>query len=324
MSLAYVIVAYRSESDLRGCLDALEADRPDDAAIIVVDNASPDGSADLARRHPSRPELVASARNLGFGGGCNLGVASTSADTVFLVNPDARVLPGATLQLLQALADDPGLGVVAPRIVDPAGEYRSTAGGAEPTLRSLIGHYLLLGRVPGVRRFFRPFHLADADAGDHVDWVSGGAMMLRRVAYDAVGGFDETWFMYMEDVDLCRRVREGGWTVGYVPDAVVEHAIGGSQAEGQPRRWYVAFDRYLRLNRGAIHARLGGVIVAAGLGMRWVAYRKARPANARRVREGARTALRLAIGRRQEHPMRLHTDSGEAIHDPEPREMHRR
>lgn len=299
MSLAYVIVAYRSESDLPGCLDALEADRPDDATIIVVDNASPDHSADVARRHPSRPEIVISASNLGFGGGCNLGVAATAADTIFLINPDARVLPGATMRLRQALADDPRLGVVAPRIVDPAGEYRSTAGGAEPSLRSLVGHYLLLGRLPWVRRFFRPLHLADAKAGTHVDWVSGGAMMLRRAACDAVGGFDERWFMYMEDVDLCRRIRAAGWTVGYVPDAVVEHAIGGSQSKGQPRRWYLAFDRYLRLNRSELEARLCAVIVFIGLGLRWVVYRRSRPANARRVAEGARTALSLAIGRHQ-------------------------
>jgi N-acetylglucosaminyl-diphospho-decaprenol L-rhamnosyltransferase len=142
--------------------------------------------------------------------------------------------------------------------------------------------------------------LADADVETHADWVSGGAMMLRRTAYDAVDGFDERWFMYMEDVDICRRIRVAGWMVGYVPDAVVDHAIGGSQSEGQPRRWYLAFDRYLRLNRGGFQARLCAVIVAVGLSMRWVAYRKTRPANARRVGEGARTAMRLAIGRRHE------------------------
>jgi N-acetylglucosaminyl-diphospho-decaprenol L-rhamnosyltransferase len=138
LSIAYLIVAYRSESDLPKCLDALEADRPDDSTIIVVDNASPDDSADVARQHLSRPTIVVSARNLGFGGGCNLGVAATAADTVFFVNPDAKVLPGTTMRLRAALANDPGLGIVAPRIIDPAEEYRSTAGGAEPSLQSLI------------------------------------------------------------------------------------------------------------------------------------------------------------------------------------------
>jgi N-acetylglucosaminyl-diphospho-decaprenol L-rhamnosyltransferase len=299
MSLAYLIVAYRSESDLPACLGALEVDRPEDATIIVVDNASPDGSADVSRRHVSRPEVVVSARNLGFGGGCNLGVVATAADTIFLVNPDARVLPGATALLRQALADDPRLGAVAPKIIDPAAEYRSTSGGAEPTLRSLIGHYLLLGRVPWVRRFFRPFHLADPNVAGNVDWVSGGAMMLRRAAYDTVGGFDERWFMYMEDVDLCRRIRVAGWTVGYVPDAVVEHAIGGSQGPDQPGRWIVALDRYLRLNRGGFQARLCAAVVAVGLGVRWIAYRYTRPANARRVGAGGRAALSVAFGQRR-------------------------
>ena len=133
-------------------------------------------------------------------------------------------------------------------------------------------------------------------------------MMVRRAAYQAVGGFDERWFMYMEDVDLCRRLRSAGWTVGYRPDAVVEHAIGGSQSEGQPRRWYLAFDRYLRLTRGAVEARLCALVVATGLGLRWVAYRTSRPANARRVRAGARAAFGAAFGRhrapsRPDHPI---------------------
>jgi GT2 family glycosyltransferase len=299
MSFAYLVVAYQSGSDLPGCLDAIQADRPDDATIIVVDNASPDNSADVARQHPSQPEIVASARNLGFGGGCNLGIATTTADTIFLVNPDARVLPGATTRLRRALADEHRLGVVAPRIVDPAGESRSTAGGAEPSFRSLVGHFLLLGRIPFVRRFFQPFQLADADVEGNVDWVSGGAMMLRRTAFDAVSGFDERWFLYMEDVDLCRRIRGAGWTVRYVPDGVVEHAIGGSQSEGQPRRWYLAVDDYLRLYHGGVQARLGALIASVGLGLRWAAYRRSRPLNAKRVGEGARTALSVAIGRHQ-------------------------
>lgn len=300
MSFAYVVVTYRSARDLPDCLDALQADRPDDASIIIVDNASPDDSADIARRHPSQPQIIDSARNLGFGGGCNVGVAASTADTIFLVNPDARVLPGATMRLRAALEADPRLGVVAPKIIDPVAEYRFAAGGAEPSLRSAIGHFLLLGRVPLVRRFFRPFHLAVVDVESETDWVSGGAMMLRRSAYDAVGGFDERWFMYMEDVDLCRRIRAAGWTVGYMPAAIVEHAIGGSQTDGQPRRSYMAFDRYLRLNRGRFEARLCAVVVAVGLGLRWVVYRQSRPANARRVGAMARTALSLAVGRRRE------------------------
>ena len=308
MSLAYLIVAYRSASDLPGCLDAIEADRPDDATVVVVDNASPDDSRTVAREHRSHPELIVSPRNLGFGGGCNLAVATMEADTVFLVNPDARITPGATARLREALADDPRLGVVSPRIVDPAGEYRAAAGGADPSLRSVLGHFLLLGRVPVLRRLFPPFQLADADARSDPDWVSGAAMMVRRAAYQAVGGFDERWFMYMEDVDLCRRLRSAGWTVGYRPDAVVEHAIGGSQSEGQPRRWYLAFDRYLRLTRGAVEARLCALVVATGLGLRWVAYRTSRPANARRVRAGARAAFGAAFGRhrapsRPAHPI---------------------
>lgn len=141
-TIDFVVVAYRSAADLEACLDSITADAPPGSRAIVVDNASPDSSAEVAARHPIHPLIVKSHANVGFGGGCNLGAASSTADVVFFLNPDARIRPGACAILSRKLAGDPSLGAVAPRVVDPTGQSRATSGGAEPAFRSSLGHYL--------------------------------------------------------------------------------------------------------------------------------------------------------------------------------------
>lgn len=295
MRLASIVVAYRSAAEIPGCLDSIRADLGPGCQIIVVDNASPDESRSIAAGHPAGPEVVVSDRNLGFGGGCNLGVMQANADAVFLVNPDARLRPGTSSRLMEALAADPTLGVVAPQVIDPTGESRAASAGAEPSLRSTIGHFLALGRVPGVRQFFRPVYLADGRWKTSPDWVSGAAMLVRKSAYDEIGGFDERIFMYMEDVDLCRRLREKGWAIGYEPDAVVEHVMGHSQSTDQPFRWYKAYHAYIAAHQGSLHARAASLAAALGLSLRAAAYRRTRPVNSVRMARSARAALHFVV-----------------------------
>ena len=295
MRVEFVIVAYRSSRELTGCLDSIQADAPAGSEVVVVDNASPDDSAVVAGAHPIRPRMVASATNLGFGGGCNLGAAASDADALFLLNPDARLRPGATAILVAALEAEAALAVVAPRVIDPTGESHAASAGAEPSLRSNLGHFLGLGRIPGLRRLFRPAYLADGRAHTRPDWVSGAAMLVRREAFEAVGGFDERIFLYMEDVDLCRRLREKDWAVGYDPDAAVEHIMGHSQSTDQAVRWYTAYHLYLAAHRGSLHARAASLAAGLGLGLRAVAYRGRRPVNSARMARSARTAFGLAL-----------------------------
>jgi N-acetylglucosaminyl-diphospho-decaprenol L-rhamnosyltransferase len=295
MELQFVVVAYRSSGEIAGCLDSIAADAPPGSAVVVVDNASPDDSAGVARSHALRPRIVSSSDNIGFGGGCNLGAAGSKADALFFLNPDARLKPGATAIVTAALEKDATLAIAAPRVIDPTGESRAASAGAEPSLRSTVGHFLGLGRIAGLRRFFRPVYLADGRAATRPDWVSGAAMLVRRSAYDQVGGFDGRIFMYMEDVDLCRRLRENGWAIGYEPAAVVEHVMGHSQSADQPQRWYSAYHAYIAEHRGALRARAASLAAALGLGLRAVAYRGRRPVNSTRTARSARAALRLAV-----------------------------
>ena len=308
MRLEFIVVAYKSSGELAGCLDSIAADALAGSTVVVVDNASPDNSASVARAHASRPRVVSSAGNLGFGGGCNLGALESEAEALFFLNPDARLRPGATAILAAALERDGTLAIAAPRVIDPSGESRAASAGVEPGLRSTIGHFLGLGRIPGLRHFFRPVYLADARAESHPDWVSGAAMLVRKIAYDEVGGFDGRIFMYMEDVDLCRRLRDRGWAIGYEPEAVVEHVMGHSQSADQPLRWYTAYHAYVAEHRGPLRARVASLAAALGLGLRALAYRGGRPANSTRMARSARAALRLAFStpRSDEPPKHRH------------------
>jgi N-acetylglucosaminyl-diphospho-decaprenol L-rhamnosyltransferase len=294
MRLLFVIVAYRSAGELTGCLDSIQADAPG-SEVVVVDNASPDDSAAVAGAHPSTPRVVASPRNLGFGGGCNLGTRDSDADAFFFLNPDARLVAGATGKLVRVLAEDPGLAVVGARVVDPTGESRAASAGAEPSVRSNVGHFLALARIPGMGRLFPPVYLADGLSPSHPDWVSGAAMLVRREAFEAVRGFDERIHMYMEDVDLCRRLREAGGHVAYEPAAVVEHVMGHSQSADQPLRWYTAYHLYVAEHSGSMHARVASLVAAVGLGLRAVAYRGRRPVNSTRMSRSARAAFRFVF-----------------------------
>jgi GT2 family glycosyltransferase len=297
-----VVVSYESGRQLASCLDAIAADRPTGAGIIVVDNASPDESERIARDHPSRPLVIESDRNIGFGGGCNLGAQSSSAEFLFFLNPDARPRRGAIRALVHALAANPSVAAIGPRITAQDGSLAAASAGFHPSLRSAIGHFLFLGRVPLLRSLFPPLQLPPGAPFQPVDWVGGAAIMVRASHFRDVRGFDASMFLYMEDVDLCRRLRARGHLILYDPAVVVDHDVGGSQGDAQPARWFRAFHAYLERQRGSAYARLVSVIAAVGLGFRAAAFTVGSPVRAKRLRIAAKAAASEAISRRRRPP----------------------
>jgi N-acetylglucosaminyl-diphospho-decaprenol L-rhamnosyltransferase len=306
-SVDFVVVAYRSAHLLAGCLDSIQADHQRGSqdggavaggAVIVVDNASPDDSARVARDHAIGATVIESPENRGFGDGCNLGAAAGSSTFLLFLNPDARLTPGTTSRLLRELDQEPTLGVIGPALSDPKGDYRAASAGYEPGLRSVLGHFLLLARLPGLAHWFRPIQLAQGSMERRPDWVSGAALLIRRAAFEEVGGFDPSLFMYMEDVDLCRRLREHGWSIGYEPGVVALHELGGTQGPEQSTRWARAFHAYLLRRHGATYARVCSMLAAIGLGLRAVAYLPRRRALGLRLARAARAFADVAVGRR--------------------------
>ena len=269
-TVAAVIVSYNVRDLLLECVASLQGDGVE--YIVVVDNASADGSAEALRRHQPGVEVIALPRNVGFGGAANRGVAGTATPYVAVMNPDVVVEPGATKALIDALERDAGLAVVGPRVETPDGAlYPSVR--TFPELGDAAGHAFFHFVWPS-NPFSRRYRMLDWDHASpaDVDWVAGTYLLARRRAWDEVGGFDERFFMYLEDVDLCWRLSQRGWRTGYEPAARVTHAIGRS-TDQTPYRMIAAHHRsllrYAAKTTTGRH-RLLLPVIAAALGVRTV------------------------------------------------------
>jgi len=242
--VAAVVVSYNVRDLLLRCIASLKADGVTE--IVVVDNASRDGSADAVRRADPDVTVLALDTNIGFGAGANRGVARTTAPYVLVLNPDVVVEPGSTKALVDALERDPQVGVVGPRIETEDGTTYPSAR-AFPTLVDAAGHAFLHFIWP-TNPFSRRYRMLDWDRASarDVDWVAGTHILIRREAWDAVHGFDEAFFMYMEDVDLSWRLRRKGWRTRYDPTARVTHLIGRS-TDQTPYRMILAHHRSMLL-----------------------------------------------------------------------------
>lgn len=230
-SWAAVIVNYNAGEHLAACVRSVLAD--DTAGIpevVVVDNGSTDRSLEALAPLQPAVAIVHAGGNVGLAAGANLGIAATRAPIVAVLNPDTELRRGSAAALVGRLVRDAELGVVGPRIDNPDGTIYPSAR-HEPGAIDSIGH-ALLGAICPHNRFTRRYRELDADpaVARDVDWLSGAAMWFRRGALDAVGGWDERYFMFMEDVDVCRRLRAAGWRVGYEPGGSVMHVEGVSRA----------------------------------------------------------------------------------------------
>ena len=232
--VSLVIVSFNTRDLTRECLTAVfaELDRGSIAGeVIVVDNASRDGSADMIEREFARVRLMRSEVNLGFGNANNLGFGSCSGRFVVLLNTDAFLAPGALTQALNHMHETPRAGLGGALL-------KSRDGSDQPSARSFPTPWLelltftgLAARFPHSRVFGRLDRTwADPAEASQVDWVPGAFSIIRREVLDQVGPFDPRFFLYYEEVDLCRRIRQAGWEIWYWPDIVVTH-IGGESSK---------------------------------------------------------------------------------------------
>jgi N-acetylglucosaminyl-diphospho-decaprenol L-rhamnosyltransferase len=286
-----VIVSYRSARTLRGCVAPLLA--IDGVRVTVVDNASPDAALQtIADLHDV--DVVRAPRNGGFAYGCALGVARGAAPYVLFLNPDARI-DAASLRVLAAVLEaDRRVAVAGPQIRDDDGALAFSLR-RFPRIRSTFARALFLHRV-WPRAAWTDELVRDPAAYERpgpAEWVSGACMLVRRDAYEAIGGFDEGLFLYCEDTDLCRRLWERGHAVRYEPSAVVHHVGGASSGAGETQA-IAARSRvyYARKHRGRAAARLE----AAGVALEEATHTVAaltRPA----LRRGHLAALRAVVAR---------------------------
>jgi N-acetylglucosaminyl-diphospho-decaprenol L-rhamnosyltransferase len=233
--LAVVVVNYNTGHYLTRCVrSAVESAGDARLEIVVVDNASVDGSAEHAVADHPEVTLIRNDANRGFAAAANQGMAATTAPFILLLNPDAEILSGTLAGFVKVARDHARAGAVGALVRDPDGSIYPSARKV-PTLGEALGHAFLGPFLPN--RFSRSYTLADWDRRTErsVEWVSGSCVLLRRRALDHVGLFDEGYFMYVEDVDLCTRLRRAGWEVRFSPELEVVH-IGGVSTGGYRSR----------------------------------------------------------------------------------------
>jgi N-acetylglucosaminyl-diphospho-decaprenol L-rhamnosyltransferase len=234
--LGVVVVNHNAGAFLAKCLESVRTAAGDIRTdVVIVDNHSSDGSVDrIADRHPG-VRVIRNPRNVGFARAANQGLDATDTPFVLLLNPDAEVIGGTLGALVKVTRERPRAGAIGVLVRNPDGTLQPSARRV-PGLGEALGH-AFLGPLWRDNPWTRSYTMADWDRSTEreVEWVSGSAMVLRRSALTEVGFFDERYFMYVEDVDLCTRLRRAGWQVLFSPEVEVVHQIGVS-TKGQRGR----------------------------------------------------------------------------------------
>jgi GT2 family glycosyltransferase len=232
--ISAILVNYNAGRELARALRSIADELADQRwEAVVVDNASSDGSAEVVAAFAPNVLLQRNERNTGFARGVNQGLAATSGSLVLLMNPDCRLVSGAFGMLRRELERSHSYAIAGPRILNPDGTVQGSARGDPDMFTGLFGRTTMLRRLfPDLAVARRNVVSGDgARSGDGsvtVDWLSGACLLARRDALQRVNGFDERYFLYWEDADLCRRLRELGVQVRYVPAATAVHRVGQS------------------------------------------------------------------------------------------------
>jgi len=287
--VAVVIVSYNTRDLLLECLASVfESTKDASLEVVVVDNASEDGSYEAVRNVFPQATAIRNAENLGFGAACDQGMEGTGAPFILLLNSDARLTASAFEALCDCLEKNERCGAAGCKLIDSAGtEVPNTRNFLTPLNQALESAGLRLNSRR-LQRTHQP-KLDSNNADCSVDWIDGACLMLRREALDQVGLFDERFFMYSEDEDLCLRLKRGGWSVCYCGGATAIHhgAASTGQARGEMlRQFYTSQMLFLEKHRG------GRSALGYALAMKCVLLLKSRLAQDGRRRATAREKLR--------------------------------
>lgn len=271
-----IVVNWNTRELLASCLRSLEAHPAAGltAEAVVVDNGSTDGSVAMTRAAFPGAVVIANEDNAGYTRANNQAIRVSQGRYLLLINTDAELTPHCLERMVARMEADPRVGAVGPRLVFGDGSWQRWTAGRAPSLASAAAYFLFLDRTRAGAR--AGVYLGrDLPEPMACDWVSSACMLLRRSALDEVGLLDEALFCYMDDVDICQRLRDTGWSVWYEPQAEAIHLMGQTTV----RKTGVASPTALR-NFNAYYARRHGVaaqvalrgIEATGFGLRAAAY----------------------------------------------------
>jgi len=272
--LSVIIVNWNTCALLAECIAAVERETtsiPHD--IWVVDNGSSDGSTAMLRRDFPHVRVIESPVNLGFARANNLAMQRSAGRYLLLLNTDALVQPGSVQALLQVAEAAPRAGVVGAHLLNPDGTFQAS----HTRFPTLWQEFLILSTLG--RRLVRPWYPShgpeETKGPQRVEYVEGACMLVRREALAEVGGLDEGYFMYAEEVDWCKRMRAAGWEVWYAPAAKVVHIGGASSADRKTSReadLYRSRVRYFRIHHGRLEAEILKVMIILFTAVKQVVY----------------------------------------------------
>ena len=272
-ALEVVVVSHGAEALLRRCLRSLGEHPPASGGmrVTVVDSGSPDGTPDMVAHEFPAVRLIREA-NIGFSAANNLVLRETGADAALLLNPDTEIHAGALDAALARLWSEPRIGMVGIKLVTESGELDHACKRSFPTPLSALAHFTGVGRsagAAGALSQYRATELGEDEPGE-VDAVNGAFMLCRAEALREVGLLDEGYWLYMEDLDWCRRFWDAGWKVFYEPAGTALHVKGGSSGARRAPRQEVAFHRgmarFYRRFEAPEHNPLVNAAVYAGIG----------------------------------------------------------
>ena len=268
-SITVVIINYNTVRHLRTCLKSVE--RSTAVEVIVVDNASTDGSAAMVETEFPWVHLVCNEENPGYGAAANQAIADCQDPYVLLLNSDTRIQPGSLQELSSYLDRNPEAAIVGPRLVNPDGSLQPSCYQFPTPLHLFLEESTLsrlIGRIPFIRDYYlRTWPHTHARP---VPWVLGAALAIRRQPFVSIGGFDGSFFMYAEEIDLCYRLRAAGWQTHFIPEATIAH-VGGASTSQQRSNMKVGFflsmvhfyrQHYSKLRMAQLMAIMKAIVLA--------------------------------------------------------------
>jgi len=270
MDLSVVIVTWNSGDYLSDCLGSIQGQQSDlTTEVIVVDNASSDGTVEMVRKEFPDVHLLVNTQNLGYTRACNIGLQRTTGRLVLILNPDTRLQSGSLSRMIDYFQDHPQLGVLGPQLLNPDGSI-------QPSCRRFPSYRLMFWEFTGLSTLFPKHPVFGAwrmGSFDHeeirsVDQPMGACLLLRREALDQVGFMDERFEMFFNDVDLCRRLASAGWDIVFFPLARVVHDAGSHVRRARYRMLLTSHKdclRYFRKIRRDPLDELNSVLLGLGL-----------------------------------------------------------
>jgi len=261
MDLSIVIVTWNSQGFIRNCLDSIFLSQGNfTSEIIVVDNGSVDETAKIVEQLYPQVNLIQNKKNLGYAKANNQGIEKAKGEYILLLNPDTQVLEDSLSLIYEFMEENPKIGALGPKLLNPDESIQSSCR-EFPTFSTLIWEFSGLSRLFPTSRVFGRWRMGyfNFDEQRETDQPMGSALMLRRATLEDVGAFDESFVMFFNDVDLCFRIKKGGWKIYFYPEAKVIHHKGASTRKVRAKMiWlsHLAFYKFFKKHKTGLANRL--------------------------------------------------------------------